>query len=173
MKFVPLPLPETPADAASLTAEYRAGRGVGVITLGENHFFFRKFLTLYYIPYQQISRYFRRVETVPARIGCCGGELRVENIVLCAVNTAGVREREIAQIQLPGEKAARVLMEELRRLAPHAAAGKDAPPPGGGETDETIADETIANEAIASETIANETIANEALDGHEAAAGEG
>ena len=129
------------ADSALMAADYRAGRGVGVITLGKRFFFFRKFLTVYYIPYERISRYFRRVEAVQAQIGCCGGEIRVENIVLCAADAAGAEngkpetgnggteskraeEREIAQIQLPGEKAARLLMEELRRLAPQAIAGK-------------------------------------------------
>ena len=128
MRFIPLPYEsaDSPAAVRELSAEYRAGHRVGVISLGDRHFFFRKLFTVYFIPYDAISRYFRRVLTVPARIGCCaGGELQIEHLVLCALNGAETSiERELAQIQLPGGRAAKIVMDEMKRLAPDAASGK-------------------------------------------------
>ena len=115
MKY--LPLTGTEGDRTELEAEYRTGKSCGVIRLGEQHLFFKKLLSVYYIPYGDITRYFRRVEAVPAKIGCCSGEMQVENVVICG------GDRELAQIQLPGKKAALFLMEELARLAPEASVG--------------------------------------------------
>ena len=116
-----------PPDAAAVrdwSAEYRAGHRIGVLSLGTSRLFFRKALTVYVLPYTELRRYFRRVLAVPARIGCCtGGELRIEHLVLCVSDASGA-EREAAQIQLPGERAAKAVMDELRQLAPGAASGK-------------------------------------------------
>lgn len=107
-------------ESRALDAERRAGRRIGVVTLGARDFFFRRGLTAYYIPYADIRRYFRRVLAIPARVGCCtGGELHVEHIVVC-----GDGGRELAQIQLPGERAALALMDQLHALAPNAAVGR-------------------------------------------------
>ena len=95
-----------------------------MLSLGTRNLFFRKGLKTYVLPYGEISRYFRRVLAVPARIGCCaGGELRIEHLVVCVTDASGT-EREAAQIQLPGERAAKAVMDELRQLAPNAAVGK-------------------------------------------------
>ena len=126
MRFVRLPQ-KTASASRELSrewfAERRAGRKIGVISLGAEHLFFRKGLTAYVLPYADISRYFRRVQAIPARIGCCAGELRIENLVLCVADAQGA-ETELAQIQLPGERAAKAVMQELGRLAPHAVAGR-------------------------------------------------
>lgn len=141
-------------DTADLSAQYKAGRRIGVVTLGEQYLFFRRLWKGYYIPYDALSRFFRRVVAVPAKIGCCNtGEIRVEHLILCAVPGADGgqpgktgsggqlgktgsggqlgenggqpgSERELAEIQLPGERAALALMEELRLRAPQAAYGK-------------------------------------------------
>ena len=125
MRFVDLA--QKSADAPSVQ-EYRAGHRVGVLSLGTRNLFFRKGLKTYVLPYGEISRYFRRVLAVPARIGCCaGGELRIEHLVVCVTDASGA-EREAAQIQLPGERAAKAVMDELRRLAPDAAVGKPDTP---------------------------------------------
>lgn len=126
MRFVHLA--RRSASDALTVREYRAGRRVGALSLGARNLFFRKGFRLYCLPYGEISRYFRRVLAIPARIGCCtGGELRVEHIVLCTRDASGA-EREAAQIQLPGERAAKIVMDELRRLAPDAAEGRPAQP---------------------------------------------
>ena len=118
-----------PDRRESLAAEYRAGRGIGPVTLGETCLFIKKLLSVYHIPYAQITRYFRRVALVNAKIGCCNGELQVEHLVICG-DPEGNGERELAQIQLPGKKAALALMEELGRRAPEAAS-VCPPKPGG------------------------------------------
>ena len=129
MRFVHLAreTSDAPPDAATVRDwrdDYRAGHRIGVLSLGTRCLFFRKAFTVYVIPYPQIRRYFRRVLAIPARIGCCtGGELRIEHLVLCVPDASGA-EREAAQIQLPGERAAKAVMDELRRLAPDAASGK-------------------------------------------------
>ena len=119
MKFVPL-IRESAAPR-ELQQEYKAGRAIGVVTLGREHFFFRKLMTAYYIAYGDIERYFRRIVAIPAKMGCCSGEMQVENVVRCAGG------RELAEIQMPGEKAALALMDELKSRAPGAAVGRPIP----------------------------------------------
>ena len=57
---------------------------------------------------------FRRVMEVPAKMCCGKGNFAIENLVLCD------NEKELAVIQLPGTKAARLLMEELKEKIPGA-----------------------------------------------------
>jgi len=61
---------------------------------------------------------FRRVLLIPAKMCCGKGDFEVENIVICTA------EGEKAQIQLPGERAGKIMLEELTRLAPNAEVGK-------------------------------------------------
>ena len=109
MKFYPL-LPGM--QAADLTEEYRASREIGSIRIGREHFFFRLRLKVYYIPYGRIRRCYRRVLLVPATVCCGRGELQVENLVLHG------EEGELAQIPLPGTRAAKELMRELQPRIP-------------------------------------------------------
>ena len=99
-------------DVDALRSEYKSARQIGVLRLGEMCLYFRKGLRAYYIPYADIRRCFRRVLLVPAKMCCGKGELQVENLVVCS--DAG----EIAQIQLPGTKAAKVLIDELKAKLP-------------------------------------------------------
>lgn len=112
MKFCSLTAAST--DLNSLEPEYKSAREIGIIRLGESCLFFRKKLKVYYIEYKDISRCFRRVMTVPARLCCGRGEFAIENLVIYA------GEAEVAQIQIPGTKAARILIDELKIKAPHA-----------------------------------------------------
>ncbi len=108
-------------DRAELEKELRAGRSVGPAALGERHVFIRKFRKAYYMPYENITRCFRRVMSVPVKLGCCAGDLRVEYIILSGFdfNHTGA-ERELAQIQTPGERAAKILLEEFKKRCPNA-----------------------------------------------------
>lgn len=111
MKFHAL-TPET-VDKNILVAEYKSGREIGIVRLGETCLYFRKKFTVYYIPYTMINRCFRRVMTVPATLCCGKGNFEIENLV---IHSAG---EEVAQIQLPGTKAARILMDELKVKVPN------------------------------------------------------
>ena len=112
MKFNPLVT--TASNADFLEAEYKGAREIGIIKLGESCLFFRKGLKLYYIAYKDITRCFRRVMAVPAQLCCGKGNFEIENLVIY------VGDDEVAQIQLPGTKAAKALMEELKVKAPTA-----------------------------------------------------
>ena len=102
------------ADEHSMEKEYKSAREIGIIRLGEQNLYFRKKLKVYFIPYTEITRCFRRVMTVSATLCCGRGDFAIENLVIC------VGDSEVAQIQLPGTKAAQLLMEELKTLIPNA-----------------------------------------------------
>lgn len=112
MRFYPLT--KQAEEKGDLLSEYKAAWEVGVIRLGEKHLYFRKFRKVYYIPYTEIRNCFRRVMLVPAKLCCGKGEFKVENLVICT------EEGELAQIQIPGTKAAKILMAELKKRVPHA-----------------------------------------------------
>ena len=112
MKFNPLT--STVVDQSVLAEAYTTGRDIGVIKLTENYLFFRKKLKVYYIPYTDVRRCFRRVMLVPAKLCCGKGDFEIEHLVICG--DAG----ELAQIQLPGTRAAKIMMEELKERIPHA-----------------------------------------------------
>ena len=116
MKFYPLATPVEEKEV--LMAGYREGRDIGSVHLGAQHLFFRNKLRVYYIPYSDIRRCFRRVMLIPAKMCCGKGDCEVENIVLWG------EDGELAQIQLPGERAGKILLEELGKRAPHAELGK-------------------------------------------------
>ncbi len=118
MKF--LPLTAEVENREELTSEYKAAREIGKVRLGELRLFLRTGLSVHYIPYRDVRRCFRRVQLIPAKMCCGRGDFEIENLVVCG--DAG----EIAQVQLPGTKAAKILMEELERLIPEAEFGKPA-----------------------------------------------
>jgi len=110
MKFYPVIQNTVSPD--SLNAEYTSAHPVGVIRVGDSHLFFRVRLRTYYIPFTDIKRAFRRVMEVPAKMCCGEGSFAIENLVICD------DDKELAVIQLPGTKAARLLMEELKKKMP-------------------------------------------------------
>ena len=116
MKFEALTSPA--GDMAALQAEYKQARQIGKLYLGAQHLFFRVGLKAFFIAYGDIRRYFRRVMLVPAKLCCGKGDFEIEHLVICG------DDGELAQIQLPGAKAGKVVMEELARLAPGAAVGR-------------------------------------------------
>ena len=116
MKFYPLTA--TAANEAALKTEYDAGRAIGNVRLGTDTLFFKEKRKTYYVAYGEITRCFRRVLLVQTKMCCGKGNLEVENLVICGENG------ELAQIQLPGERAGKILLEELSRLAPHVQIGR-------------------------------------------------
>ena len=116
MKFVSLT--SSAVEDSVLQEEYKQAREIGKLRLGQRRLYFRTGLKSYYLPYQDITRYFRRVMQVPAKLCCGKGDFEIENLVICG------ERGELAQIQLPGAKAAKVVMECLAELAPNAAVGR-------------------------------------------------
>ena len=117
MRFYPLTDDHTEADA--LAVEYAAARAIGKIRMGELRLYFKAGLRTYYIPYHDVTRCFRRILEVPAKLCCGKGDFEIENLVIC-----GEGDRELAQIQLPGKKAAVVVMDELKARIPEAQFGR-------------------------------------------------
>ena len=115
MKFYPLASELAPEV---VFAGYKEGREIGKVRLGGKCFYFRDKLRVCYVPYADVTRVFRRVILVPATMCCGKGDLEMEHIVICT------EKGEVAQVQLPGERAGKILLEELARLIPHAEVGK-------------------------------------------------
>ena len=105
------------SDVSDLAADYKDGRAIGVVRIGKKNLFFRRMLKVYCIPFADIRRCYRRVVMVPARMCCGAGNLDIENIVI--ENGDG----EIAQIEVPGRKAAVEMMKVLEERIPHAQFG--------------------------------------------------
>lgn len=106
------PLKKVISERKLLRAEYKAAKATGVVRLGQNIFFFRQGLKVYYITYEEIVKCFRRVMMISA--GGEKGNMKLETLVIAD------EERELAQIQLPGVDAAKALFEELKGKMPHA-----------------------------------------------------
>ncbi len=95
-----------------LSEEYKAAHSYGVAAIGSDHFFVKKGFSVYYISYSDSERIFRRVRKVNAMMCCENGELEIEYIVVSA------NGEELIEVQLPGSKAARMMMEELKGVMP-------------------------------------------------------
>ena len=117
MKFYPLTALQ--GEQAVLDKEYASGREIGGVTLGGEYLFFKEKRKVHYVPYSQVTRAFRRVQLVQTKMCCGKGNLQVENLVVCGADGA-----ELAQIQLPGERAGKIMLEELASRAPHIQIGK-------------------------------------------------
>ena len=115
MKFYPV---TTVAADAALKSDFDAGRAIGNVQLGNTYLFFKEKRKLYYIPYGDMTRVFRRVMLVQTKMCCGKGNLEVENLVICG------EEKELAQVQLPGSRAGVILLEEIAKRAPHVQIGK-------------------------------------------------
>lgn len=115
MKFYPIKTTEE--NAQKLQTEYKSASEIGKLRLGTERLYFRSLRKIYYIPYTDIYRYFRRVMLVPAKLCCGRGDFAIEHLVICD------NEIELAQIQLPGSRAAKILMEKMSLLVPDAIVG--------------------------------------------------
>ncbi len=101
-------------EKQDLEQDYKESREIGIVRIGKERLYFRRMRKIYYIPYADIRRCFRRVMLVPAKLCCGRGDLEVENLVICT------DRGEAAQIQLPGAKAGKILLEELKKRLPDA-----------------------------------------------------
>ena len=117
MKFSPV-LSSERADDAALKAEYADAEDFTPARLGKAHLFFRTGLRVSYLPLDVVTRVFRRVEIVNARVGCCNNGLPMESVVLC-----GAEEQELVQIRLQSERMAKALLSALETACPNAQVG--------------------------------------------------
>ena len=111
MKFHSL-TKEDLTDHGSLKARFDEGHQIGAVCVAKDHLFVRKGLKNYFIAYGDADRIFKRVRTVTANVCCEGGEFRFDYLV---IHRNG---EEILEVQLPGEKAGKILFDELRTLNP-------------------------------------------------------
>ena len=117
MKFYPLQK-DAASDASVLEQEYAAGEDFTPARLGAANFFFKSGRKVYYIPYDAVTRCFRRVELVNARMGCCNQGIPMESIVIC-----GAEEQELAQIRVGSERMSKALLEALGERCKNAQIG--------------------------------------------------
>ena len=112
MKFNPITQNEI--ENKQLETEYKQARQIGNVRLGDSCLFFKSRMKTYYAPYVDIKKCFRRIMGVNIKMCCGKGELQVENLVISD------GEKELAVIQLPGNRAAVELMKDLKTRMPHA-----------------------------------------------------
>jgi len=118
MKFIPVIELETEPAKKTLKSEYKAARKIGKVALGTEHFFYREKLKLKYIPFEKVYRAFRRVQCVNMKMCCAGGQLQLQNIVLC-----NKKNDELCMVDLPDERAALALFEDLEKNHPEIKIG--------------------------------------------------
>ena len=95
-----------------LKKDYDKSHKIGALHIGEVCAFIRAGFKTYYIPYSGVSRFFRRVQTVPIKMCCGKGDLKIEHIVFMS------NDKEVIQVQMPTTKAAKIAMGELSALMP-------------------------------------------------------
>ena len=113
MKYTPLYASELNNETdKSLTVRYKAGHTIGSVTVSEGYLFIKKWLRRYYISYEAAQKIFRRVRRLHANICCGDGDIEVDYLVVMA------DDNELIEVTLPGRKAAKQLMDEIRQAAP-------------------------------------------------------
>lgn len=104
----------TPTKEPEMLEEFTSAREIGALRIGEKNLYFRVRLRQYYIPFGEIRRIFRRVFVVSSNVCCGKGELEVENLVIQGED----QSRDLAQIQMPGTRAAREAVRVLKEKLP-------------------------------------------------------
>lgn len=107
MRFYSLTKKDT-TPPEELKAQFDAGHQVGVVCVGKDFLFVRKRFRTYFVAYGDAERIFRRVQTVQVNMCCEQGDLQFDYLVVM------LDGKEVLEAQLPGAKAARLLMEELK-----------------------------------------------------------
>ncbi len=128
-------------QGSALSVEFSDGHTIGPVTVSQNNLFIKKGLRRYFIAYSEADRIFRRVRRLHANICCGDGDIEVEYLVI------GVNGAEVMEVTLPGKKAARMLMDEIRQTAPDLDTA--APPRNDEDAGDEISDEKATTEADA------------------------
>jgi len=117
MKFIPFNETETIVEKDLLKSEFRAGRELGKVCLGKDHFFYKQKLSYFYISYSNIYRVFRRVQCINMKMCCSNGELQINNIVLCS------KKEELVMVDLPNEDCATAILKYFEENWPNVKIG--------------------------------------------------
>ena len=123
MKFIALQAETQASEKTALAQEYEQAEEFAPAKIGASHFFFKVGRKVWYLPLNEVTRCFRRVELVNARMGCCNQGLPMESVVVC-----GAEEKELAQIRLATERMSKALLAALKRACPQAKIGYERPP---------------------------------------------
>jgi len=118
VKYISLQTEAAAPEKAVLESEYENAAEFTPARIGDTHFFFRTGRKVYYISLAEITRCFRRVELINARMGCCNQGLPMESVVVC-----GEGEKELAQIRLASERMGKALLSALETACPNAQFG--------------------------------------------------
>ena len=109
MKYVSLISPNTNKDnSTDLASLCKSGHSIGPVVISDGYLFVKKGFRYYYISYNDADKIFRRVRRLHANICCGDGDIEVEYLVIYA------NDRELMEITLPGKKAARAIIDELK-----------------------------------------------------------
>ena len=102
-------------------SEYSTGERISGITIGSEHIFWRKGLHLYALPLNTIVRFWRRLEEVSSKTGCCSNDFSVHTLVV--LDRGGeVHEMKIGEGLYRHEPER--LLERLSQKLPEAVIGK-------------------------------------------------
>ena len=123
MKFISLQSESEAIEKSAVEQEYEQAEEFAPAKIGETQFFFKAGRKIYYLPLTEITRCFRRVELVNARMGCCNQGLPMESVVVC-----GAEEQELAQIRVATERMSKALLAALKKACPEAKIGYERPP---------------------------------------------
>ena len=123
MKYIALQAESEAVEKSALEQEYEQAEDYVPAKIGATHFFFKVGRKIYYLPLAAITRCFRRVELVNARMGCCNQGLPMESVVVC-----GAEEQELAQIRVATERMSKALLAALTKACPQAKIGYERPP---------------------------------------------
>ena len=123
MKYIALQAESEAVEKSALEQEYEQAEDYVPAKIGATHFFFKVVRKVYYLPLAAVTRCFRRVELVIARMGCCNQGLPMESVVVC-----GAEEKELAQIRVATERMSKALLAALKKACPQAKIGYERPP---------------------------------------------
>lgn len=111
MKFYSLTKKDN-TDDKTLKAHFDSGHRIGAVCVADDYIFVKKRLRTYFIAYKDADRIYRRVRTYMVNMCCEQGDLRFDYIIIYKDGN------ELIEAELPGEKAARMLLDEIKEKAP-------------------------------------------------------
>ncbi|MCR4740092.1 MAG: hypothetical protein K5886_07515 [Lachnospiraceae bacterium] len=100
------------ADKDILKSQFDNGHQIGIVCVAGDYLFIKKGFKTYYIAYEDTDRIFRRVRSYHVNMCCDQGDLTFEYLIVCK------NDKELIEAQLPGEKAAKMLLEEIKAAHP-------------------------------------------------------